>query len=169
MLLIQWDQYQSQLQSLPPLYRYIPKEVNKEHWRFALRFLPSSELTKLEQFLAEYEEGMNFGLGDRSPKPVQSRSNPPMDLESRIKMSTTILKWYKKGYLLGPFKVGDPLISDLRLNPVFCVPKPDGSVRPVVNYSKSINGSSLNELLDPRLCTVEYLKMCRHLYVGQRS
>ena len=102
---------------------------------------------------------MDFGLGQFAPSPVHSHQNPPMDLESRIKMAKTILKWYNRGHLLGPFKDGDPLIRSLRLNPVFCVPKPDGTVRPVVNYSKSIKGSSLNDHLDPLLCTVEYLKI----------
>lgn len=102
---------------------------------------------------------MDIGLGDREPPPVHSRSNPPMDLESRIKMAKTILKWHNRDYLRGPFLESDPFVKTLRLNPVFCVPKPDGSVRPVINYSKSICGSSLNELLDPNLCTVEYLKI----------
>ena len=133
--------------------------VDKDRWRYALRFLPTDELENLEQFLAEYEEGMDFGLGEHAPSPVHSRSNPKMDLESRIKMAQTILKWYNRNYLIGPFSPDDPLVRDLRLNPVFCVPKPDGTVRPVVNYSKSIKGASLNELLDPQLCTVEYLKI----------
>ena len=102
---------------------------------------------------------MDIGLGIFDPPPVQTKSNPPLDLESRIKMSKQILKWYNRDYLMGPYRESDPIVQTCRINPVFCVPKPDGSVRPVVNYSKSIQGSSLNDLLDPEICTVEYLQI----------
>ena len=87
-----------------------------------------------------------------------------MDHQSKCKMAQTILKWYRKGYLMGPYPNAHPINDECRINPVFCVPKPDGSVRPVVNYSKVINGRSLNELLDPTLCTVEYIQFKEIVY-----
>ena len=107
---------------------------------------------------------MNIGLGEYDPPPVQISHNPPLDLESRIKMAKQLLKWYHRDYLMGPYLASDPIVETCRINPVFCVPKPDGSVRPVVNYSKKIQGSSLNELLDPEICTVEYLQIREIVY-----
>ena len=107
---------------------------------------------------------MDIGLGEYDPPPVQISHNPPLDLESRIKMAKQLLKWYHRDYLMGPYSASDPIVKSCRINPVFCVPKPDGSVRPVVNYSKKIQGSSLNELLDPEICTVEYLQIREIVY-----
>ena len=95
---------------------------------------------------------------------VHAKQNPKMDHQSKCKMAQTILKWYHKGYLMGPYPNNHPITDECRINPVFCVPKPDGSVRPVVNYSKVINGKSLNELLDPTLCTVEYIQLREIVY-----
>ena len=142
---------------------YIPKQVDKESWRKALRPLPTHRKRELEDFLQQYEEGINFGL-DEIPTPVHSKANPKMDEQSRIKMGQTILKWHKKGYLLGPYPATHPIANECRINPVFCVPKPDGSVRPVVNYSKSIQGDSLNDLIDPEWCTVEYIQLREIVY-----
>ena len=76
-----------------------------------------------------------------------SKSNPKMSLKEKCKMAQTILKWHKKRCLMGPYPQNHPISNECRINPVFCVPKPDGAVRPVVNYSKEINGASLNDLL----------------------
>ena len=58
-----------------------------------------------------------------------------------------------------PYPQTHPIPNECRINPVFCVSKPDGSVRPVVNYSKQINGSSLNDILYPEWFTVEYIQL----------
>ena len=40
---------------------------------------------------------------------------------------------------------------------LFGVPKPDGSTRPILNLSdKKIFHYSINDIIDPKLCTVEY-------------
>lgn len=82
-----------------------------------------------------------------------------MDLATNIKMGESIIKWYEKGYLMGPYHPSDPFVQDCRLNPIFPVPKPDDTVRPVVNYSKKLDGTSINDLLYPEWCTVEYIKI----------
>ena len=107
---------------------------------------------------------MDIGI-NHQPTPVRARRNPPMDEASNIKMAETIIKWHNRDYLLGPFKPNDPFVSDARVNPVFSVPKPDNSVRPVVNYSKAMNGYSLNDYLYPEWCSVEYIKIQEIVYV----
>ena len=40
---------------------------------------------------------------------------------------------------------------------VFGVPKPDGSTRPILNLSDETTFNySMSNLIDPKLCTVEY-------------
>ena len=85
------------------------------------------------------------------------------DIE-KIKMIETIIKWHNKGFLMGPFPANSPIADYCRINPVFCVDKPDGSVRPVVNYSKVIGENSLNGLLNPDWCTVEYIQRKEIVY-----
>lgn len=141
----------------------MPNQVNKAHWIKALENLPSHGGRDLHWFLDEYAKGMDIGLPS-IPKPVQAKSNPRMDMVSKCKMAETILKWHRKGYLMGPYPTNHPIAKECRINPVFCVDKPDGSVRPVINYSKDIEGQSLNGLLDPELCTVEYIQIKEIVY-----
>ena len=79
-------------------------------------------------------------------------------------MAETILKCPEKGCLTGPYPQPHSIANECRINPVFCVPKPDGSVRPVVNYSKQMKGSSLNDTLYPEWCTVEYIQLSEIVY-----
>ena len=109
------------------------------------------------------QEGHDIGI-DSPPKRSQFQHNPKMDLQSNIKTAQTIKKWYGKGYLMGPYPKNHPIAKECRINPVFSVPKPDGTVRPVVNYSKKIDGKSLNESLREEWCTVEYLKIQEIVY-----
>ena len=159
----QWTELQSQLQQLPPVRHYIPKTVNKENWRKALKRLPKYNGKELDEFLDNYEKGMDIGL-PATPQPAHSKANPPMDTTSKCKMAKTIVKWHNKGYLMGPYDPSDPIAKECRINPVFCVPKTEGEVRPVVNYSKQIDGSSLNDQLNPDWCTVEYIQLKEIVY-----
>ena len=137
--------------------------MDKARWFKALENLPSYGGRDLDWFLEQYANGIDIGLSD-IPEPVQSKSNPRMDMVSQCKMAETILKWHSKGYLMGPYPINHPIAKECRINPVFCVDKPDGSVRPVINYSKDIQGNSLNGLLDPALCTVEYIQIREIVY-----
>ena len=150
-----------QLYALDSIETYVPKRLNKERWRKALKNLSNQE--ELEKFLYQIEKGHDIGI-DKEPSTSGPIQNPPMDEKSKIKMAKTIIKWHNKGYLLGPFNPKDKIASKCRVNPVFSVPKPGGEVRPVINYSKSIDGHSLNERLMDEICTVEYLKVQEIVY-----
>ena len=160
---IQWQYLQKQLMNLPQITHHINKSVNKNSCRKTLTHLSSKQKTKFEHFLMQYEEGLDIGLPNDTPI-VHSKSNPKMSLKDKCKMAETILKWHKKGYLMGSCPQSHPITEECRINPVFCVPKPDGSVRPVVNYSKEINGYSLNDLLYPEWCTVECIQLREVVY-----
>jgi len=87
-----------------------------------------------------------------------------MSEAEKAKMASTIIKWHNKGLLMGPYPTNHSISNKCRINPVFGVDKPDGSVRPVVNYSKTLGEHSLNELLEPKLCTVEYIQRKEIVY-----
>ena len=148
---------------LPTISQYVHKSVNKDNWRKALTQLTKDQKQQLEHFLAQCEQGIDIGLPEEAPT-AHSKSNPKMSITEKCKMAQTILKWHDKGYLMGPFPQNHPIKKGCRVNPLFCVPKPDGSVRPVVNYSKKIKGTSLNDLLNPDWCTVEYIQFREIVY-----
>ena len=154
----------NEIRSLPIARKYIPKRVNRNNWKSALSELDNQR--DLDNFLDQYEEGINIGM-DHIPTPTKARTNPRMDLQSQIKLGESIIKWHKKGYTLGPFLPSDPFVQDCRINPIFAVPKPDGTARPVVNYSKVINGRSVNDMLYPEWCTVEYIKIQEIVFIIQ--
>ena len=155
------DSLKEQLHNLPIIEEYTPKRLNKDRWRKALKNLTDQD--GLEDFLSQIERGHDIGI-DQTPSKSGPIQNPPMDIKSKIKMAKTIIKWHKKGHLLGPFNPKDDIAKRCRVNPVFSVPKPGGEVRPVINYSKSIDGHSLNECLEDSVCTVEYLKIQEIVY-----
>ena len=88
--------------------------------------------------------------------------NLPMNITAKMKMAESILKWHQKGYLMGPYPATHSIANDSRIDPVFCVPKPNVKVRPVVNHSKK------NDLLDPALCTVEYIELKEIVHTMQQ-
>jgi len=163
---LQLSSLNRKLHSLQPINQYIPKIINKNNWRLALCQLTPTQKIELETFLYNFENGIDIGL-DNIPSPVKAKRNPPMRDIEKIKMIQTIIKWHNKGFLMGPFPANCDLTNQCRINPVFCVDKPDGSVRPVINYSKVINGESLNGLLNPEWCTVEYIQRKEIVYTIQ--
>ena len=138
-LYTQWQTVHKRLMKLPQITQGINSSVNKNNWRKALTLLSSKQKEKPEQFLLQYEEGLDIGLPDNTHT-AHSKSNPKMSLKDKCKLAETILKRQKKGCLIGPHPQTHSNANECRINPVFCVPKPDASVRSVVNYSKQIDG-----------------------------
>ncbi|NRA00410.1 MAG: hypothetical protein HRU01_28315 [Myxococcales bacterium] len=98
------------------------------------------------------------------PPAGRCRRNPPIDLAGKIKFGEKLLKWFKKGHILGPFHPDDHILAEhgARVNPVFQRFHNDGSSRPLVNCSKELDdgGLSLNDIIreGPR-ASVEYIKV----------
>ena len=61
----------------------------------------------------------------------------------------------KLGRILGPF-IRKP-ISNLRINPIGLVPKKTGGLR-LISHLSYPPGLSINEFIDPKLCSVHYSK-----------
>ena len=97
-LYIQWQTLHKRLMKLPQITQYINESVNKNSWQKALTLLSSKQIEKLEQFLVQYEEGLDVGLPDDIPT-SHSKSNPKMSLRDECKMAETILNGIKKDTL----------------------------------------------------------------------
>ncbi|MCP4911012.1 MAG: hypothetical protein GY907_09930, partial [Bacteroidetes bacterium] len=103
--------------------------------------------------------GVRIGLA----YPFQPRfkiTNPIFSVAEKLGIGTQVAKWLKTGIVIGPISNVHAHTVGITLNMLFGVPKPDGSTRPILNMSdKSVFNYSVNDLLDPLLCTVEYAQM----------
>ena len=150
-----------QISALEPKRTYEVRKINKEAWRDALPHLKGDK--QFEQFLTDYELGVDIGVKSEMP-PARARRRAPIDTESAIKFAEKIIKWHAKGHLLGPFKEGEVEVQDIREAPVFTVNKPDGGKRPVSDASARLDdgGPSVNEMIKgetPEVATVTYLQI----------
>ena len=101
-------------------------------------------------------EGAKIGLQQQFP-PRLSNNNPSFSTSEKIGIGQQLQKWLKTGIVLGPFDLKYAQKHNITLHMLFGVPKPDGSTRPILNLSdKKHLGFSVNDSLDPSLCTVEY-------------
>ena len=85
----------------------------------------------------------------------------PLSGSEKQGISSWILKGHKKGFISGPFDIDYKFkFGKLFLAPVFVVPKPDGTWRPIVHlsYKKYINQFTINDLLCEYMKTVQYIR-----------
>ena len=89
--------------------------------------------------------------------PRLCNNNPSFSISEKIGIAQQLEKWLKTGIVLGPFDSDYANKNNITLHMLFGVPKPDGSTRPILNLSdKTLFNYSINNLIDPKLCTVEY-------------
>jgi hypothetical protein len=87
------------------------------------------------------------------PRGPQSASNL-ISVKSNVKVAwDLIMKEVEYGRIAGPFSM--PPFPDLRISPIGLVPKKDGTFRMIQHLSYP-SGSSINEFIDPALCSVHY-------------
>ena len=80
-----------------------------------------------------------FRLASRS-------SNARSALDAGEQVTDAVASWVKKGFVYGPVRERD-VPSGVKVNGIMCRPKPDGSVRIILNMSAPA-GSSVNEGID---------------------
>ena len=85
----------------------------------------------------------------------------PLGGSEKKGISEWILKGTEKGFISGPFDLDYKFkFGKLFLAPVFVVPKPNGTWRPIVHlsYKKYINQFTINDLLCEYMKTVQYIR-----------
>ena len=86
-----------------------------------------------------------------------TNNNPTFSISDKIGIGEQLQKWLRTGVVIGPYDMKYAQRHNVTLNMLFGIPKPDTSTRPILNMSdKSKIGYSVNDKLDPKLCTVEY-------------
>ena len=109
-----------------------------------------------------FRNGLIYGfrIGTAIPiSPQLINPNPKYSIKDLCGIGEQIIKWRKAHFILGPIPWNTARKMRVTLNMLFGVPKPDGSTRPILNLSdKSKRTHSVNEKLQPELCTVEYVQ-----------
>ena len=135
-------------------YTYSIKPYNINHYDeiFADFPIPQQYLHHRNILL----KGAPIGLNQQFP-PRLLNDNPKFSTKDKIGIGQQLEKWLKTGVVLGPFDKKYAKKNNVTLHMLFGVPKPDGTTRPILNLSdKRGLGFSINDVLDPSLCTVEY-------------
>ena len=124
----------------------------------------------LSTFVSKRISGVNIGNIIPLPCYIGNSRRIPMKLDELLSISQTILEWWDKKYLIGPFTLAQCRSMKGIINPVFGQEKSSGKIRPVVNLSNicdSSNELSVNTSLDPTLCTVQYIKRKELVFTAQ--
>lgn len=122
------------------------------------------KISVLEQYLATYPDIQNaqfllngfksgFYLNYIGPRAYLQSKNMKSASEHADQLLAIIEKEITLGRMSGPFS--QPPFPNIRCNPVGVLPKKDGGYRLISNLSAPI-GNSVNEHIDPILCSVSY-------------
>ena len=130
------------------------KKYNIHQYDTAFRNYPNK--TRYRDHRDNLIKGARIGLTENYP-PRLSNNNPSFSVSEKIGIAQQLEKWLKTGIVLGPFDEDYAIQNNITIHMLFGVPKPDGSTRPILNLSdKSNYNYSINNIIDPDLCSVEY-------------
>ena len=85
-------------------------------------------------------------------------NNLPTSAEDEVRITEWLLNSLNKGWILGPFLEGQNSVFDnnVHINPLGCVPKKGGKIRPIVHCSAPRHGKSVNSEMIEEWKTVKY-------------
>ena len=122
------------------------------------RLAHHTDVAKRNWFFNAVTIGVKIGLSEHFPARVRD-NNPKFSYSELAGIGTSLLKWRQRKWILGPFTMEEAHEMNGTLHLLFGVPKPDGRTRPILHMSdKSVLGYSVNDRLDSRWCTVEYIQ-----------
>ena len=154
-----WNRTKRDLQTLPfkPTTSIPPKNI-KEWNKITKKYFDPKTQVWIQNILTQ---GSDFGLDPQSlPQPrVQCRSitNDPATC---LGIAATVRKWYTKNLISGPYSRAQAHKLQVTASPAFGVPKPDGSTRPVIDYSnKGPSGESVNSQQREEYASVKYVSL----------
>ena len=135
-------------------FEYSTKPYNIKQYDRIFNSYPNKEkYLKHKEILTK---GVKIGLSNDYPSRT-TNDNPTFSNPEKIGIGVQLQKWLKTGVVMGPFDKSFAKKNNALLHMLFGVPRPDGTTRPILNLSdKKEVGFSINDLLDPTLCTVEY-------------
>lgn len=117
-----------------------------------------------ELLLKGFTEG--FSLQYKGPreftqsKNLKSASDHPEIIKEKIEEEV------KAGRVAGPFEFSNLPIQTLRVSPIGLVPKKNGKFR-MIHHLSHPKGNSLNDFIDPKLCSVQYTSFDEAIHMLQ--
>ena len=97
----------------------------------------------LREIYKDIKHGASLGVSKDCQIPSKS-SNAPSALEEGERVSDELASWIAKGFVMGPFDEKDVPFRNIKLSGLMTKTKPNGSVRPILNFSKGVP-KSLND------------------------
>ena len=97
----------------------------------------------LEQIVKDIKHGASIGVNKECQIP-STATNAPSAIEEGEKVSDELASWIAKGFVVGPLKKGEVPFEKSKFSGLMTKIKPNGSVRPILNFSKGVP-KSLNE------------------------
>ena len=102
----------------------------------------------LKEIYNDVKKGVSLGVKKEFQIP-STATNAPSALEVGEKVSDELAFWIVKGFVLGPMKEEDIPFKTFKSSGLMAKIKPNGSIRPILNFSKG-HPSSLNAGIDSK-------------------
>ena len=135
--------------------------------KYDLLFNNYSTIASYLQHRKILTNGLRIGLTDDYQLRL-SNDNPSFSISKKISIAQQLEKWLKNRTVLGPFDANYAKRNDITLHMSLDVPKPDGSTRHILNlFDKTVFNHSLNNLIDPKLCSVEHAQTKQVVETGR--
>ena len=97
----------------------------------------------LEQIYKDVKYGVSLGVSAECQIP-STATNAPSAYEQGEKVSDELASWISKGFVVGPLTENEIPFENVKYSGLMTKIKPNGSVRPILNFSKGVP-KSLNE------------------------
>ena len=97
----------------------------------------------LEEIYRDVKHGASIGVSKECQVPSKA-TNAPSAYEDGEKVSDELANWISKGFVIGPLCEEDIPFQKVKYSGLMTKVKPNGSVRPILNFSRGVP-KSLNE------------------------
>ena len=97
----------------------------------------------LKEIYQDIKNGASLGVSKDCQIP-STATNAPSAFEEEEKVSDELASWIAKGFVIGPMEDKDIPFTNIKVSGLMTKTKPNGSVRPILNFSRGVP-KSLNE------------------------
>ena len=97
----------------------------------------------MREIIDDIRRGASLGVSEEC-QVSSTATNAPSAIEEGEKVSDELASWISKGFVIGPLEKKDIPFQKMKISGLMTKTKPNGSVRPILNFSSG-NPKSLNE------------------------
>ena len=102
----------------------------------------------LKEIYRDIKHGASLGVS-KDCQVTSTATNAPSAFEDGEKVSDELASWISKGFVIGPMEKKDIPFKQVKISGLMTKTKPNGSVRPILNFSRG-DPKSLNEGIDTK-------------------